>query len=92
VPAVQVRSLLRRMLSMFAGVQSMTMGHMGMMACFRVVTGFGTLRRFAMMFRSSIEMPGCFVVMVMNFVLVAHGNLQCLQRGSIQRRTELYPR
>lgn len=92
VPAVQVHGLLRCMLSMFAGVQSMAMGYMGMMACLRVIAGLGMLCRFAMMFRGSIEMLGRFFVMMMNFVLVAHGNLQCLQRGSIHRRTELYPR
>jgi hypothetical protein len=92
VPAVQVHGLLRCMLGMFAGVQPMAMGNMGMMTCLPVIAGLGMLCRFAMMFRSSIEMLGRFFVMVVNFVLVAHGNLQCLQRGSIHRRTELYPR
>jgi hypothetical protein len=41
-----------------------------------------------MMLRGRIEVLGCFVMMVMNFVLIAHGSLRYLQRGSIHNRNE----
>jgi hypothetical protein len=34
------------------------------------------LRGFAMMLGGGIEMFGCFVVVMMNFVLIAHGSLR----------------
>jgi hypothetical protein len=78
--AVQMRRLLGRMLGVFAGVQPVTMGKVRMVACSLVVALFSMLRCFAMMPGGRIEVLGCFVVMVMNFVLIAHGSLRCVQR------------
>jgi hypothetical protein len=78
--AVQMRRLLGRMLGVFAGVQTVTMGEMRMMACSLVIAFLGMLRCFAMMLGGRIKVLGCFVVMVMNFVLIAHGSLRYVQR------------
>jgi len=88
VAAVQVRCLLGRVFSVLARVQPVTMRQVGMVARTLVVAGFGVLGCFAMMLRGRIKVLGCFVMMVMNFVLIAHGSLQYLQRGSIHNRSE----
>ncbi|QIE26653.1 hypothetical protein SBC1_40710 (plasmid) [Caballeronia sp. SBC1] len=85
---MQVRCLLGRVLSVLARVQPMTMCQVSMVARRLVVASLCVLGCFAMMLRSGIEVLGCFVMMVMNFVLIAHGSLQYLQRGSIHNRRE----
>jgi len=87
VAAVQVRRLLGRVFSVLARVQPVTMRQVSMVACSLVVAAFRVLGRFAMMLRCRIEVFGCFVMMVMNFVLIAHGSLQYLQRGPIHDRS-----
>jgi hypothetical protein len=86
--AVQMRRLLGRMFGMLAGMQTMTMREVRMVAGCLVIARLGMLRCFAMMLRGRIEVLGCFVVMVMNFVLIAHGSLRYLLRGSLHDRSE----
>jgi hypothetical protein len=88
VTAVQMRRFLGCMFSVLAGVQTMTVREVRMVASRLVIARLGMLRRFAMMLGGRIEVLGCFVMMVMNFVLIAHGSLQYLQRGSIHNRRE----
>ena len=88
VAAVQVRCLLGRVFSVLARVQPVTMRQVSMVARSLVVAALRVLGCFAMMLRGRIKVLGCFVVMVMNFVLIAHGSLQYLQRGSIHNRSE----
>ena len=78
--AVQVRCFLGRVFSVLARVQPMTMRQVGMVARTLVIAGFGVLGCFAMMLGGRIKVLGCFVVMVMNFVLIAHGSLRYVQR------------
>jgi hypothetical protein len=85
---MQMRCLLGRVFSVLARVQPVTMRQVCMVACTLVVACLGMLGRFAMMLRGRIEVLGCFVMMVMNFVLIAHGSLQYLQRGPIHNRSE----
>lgn len=73
---------------MLARVQPVTMRQMSMVARRLVVAALCVLGCLAMMLRGRIEVLGCFVMMVMNFVLIAHGSLQYLQRGSIHNRSE----
>jgi hypothetical protein len=88
VTAVQMRRFLGCMFSVLAGVQTMTVREVRMVASRLVIARLGMLRRFAMMLGGRIEVLGCFVMMVMNFVLIAHGSLRYLQRGSLHSRSE----
>lgn len=83
-----MRRLLGGMLGVLAGMQTMTMREMRMVAGRLVIARLGMLRGFAMMLRGGIEVLGCFVVMLMNFVLIAHGSLRLLLRGSLHDRSE----
>jgi len=87
VTAVQVRCLLGRVFSVLARVQPVTMRQVSMVARSLVLASLRVLGCFAMMLRGRIEVLGCFVMMVMNFVLIAHGSLQYLQRGPIHNRS-----
>ena len=86
--AVQMRRLLGRMFGMLAGMQTMTMREVRMVAGCLVIARLGMLRCFAMVLRGRIEVLGCFAVIVMSFVLIAHGSLQYLLRGSLHDRSE----
>jgi hypothetical protein len=88
VTAVQMRRFLGCMFSVLAGVQTMTVREVRMVASRLVIARLGMLRRFAMMLGGRIEVLGCFVMMVMNFVLIAHGSLRYLLRGSLHDRSE----
>jgi hypothetical protein len=84
---MQVHCLLGRVFSMLVRVQPVTMRQVSMVARTLVVASLRVLGCFAMMLRGRIEVLGCFVMMVMNFVLIAHGSLQYLQRGPIHNRS-----
>ncbi len=86
--AVQVHRFLGCVFSVLARVQPVTMRQVSMVARSLVVASLRVLGCFAMMLRGRIEVLGCFVMMVMNFVLIAHGSLQYLQRGPIHNRSE----
>jgi hypothetical protein len=88
VAAVQMRCLLGRVFSVLERVKMVAMGQVSMVARNFVIIGLRVLGSFAMMLRGRFEVLGSFVMMVMNFVLIAHGSLRCLQQGSIQNRSE----
>jgi hypothetical protein len=79
VPAVQVSRLLGRVFSVFGCMQAVSMGDMSVVACCLVVARISMISRFPMMLGSCIEMLGRFGVVMMNFVLVAHGSLRLLK-------------
>lgn len=83
-----MRCLLGGMLGVLARMQAMTVREMRMMAGRLVIARLGMLRCFAMVPGGRIEVLGCFVVMVMNFVLIAHGSLRYLLRGPLHDRSE----
>ena len=73
VNVVLVRVLFRGVLGVLDGMQFMAMGQVRMMARLFVMAGFRMLGRFAMVLGSLFKVLGCFVVVMMDFVLVAHG-------------------
>ena len=72
---VRLRVLLRRMLSVVKRVQLVAVRQMGVMAGLFVLAGFRMLGRFAVMLGCCVEMLRRFMMVMMNFVLVAHGKL-----------------
>jgi hypothetical protein len=83
-----MRCLLGRVFSVLERVKMVAMGQVSMVARNFVIIGLRVLGCFAMMLRGRFEVLGSFVMMVMNFVLIAHGSLRYLQRGSIHNRSE----
>ena len=72
---VRVRVHFCSVLGVLDRMQFMAMGQMSVMARFFVLAGFRVLGRFAVMAGSLVEVFGCFMMVMMNFVLVAHGKL-----------------
>jgi hypothetical protein len=74
-----VRVLFCGVLGMLDRVQLVAMRQVGVMAGLFVLAGFRVFGRFAMMPGGLVEVLGRFMMVMMNFVLVAHGKLLHLQ-------------
>jgi hypothetical protein len=72
---VRLRVLLRCVLSVVKRVQLVAVRQMGVMAGLFVLAGFRMLGCFAVMLGGCIEVFRRFMMVMMNFVLVAHGKL-----------------
>jgi hypothetical protein len=88
---VQVSRLLGRVFSMFGCMQAMSVGDMSVVACCLVVARISVFGSFPMMLGSCIEVLGRFGVVMMNFVLVAHGSLRLL-KGLSPQEDRAFPR
>jgi hypothetical protein len=75
VNVVRVRVHLCGVFSVLDRVQLVAMGQVSVMARLFVLAGFRVLGRFAVMPGGLVEVLGRFVMVMMNFVLVAHGKL-----------------
>jgi hypothetical protein len=82
------RVLLGRLLGVFDCMQLVTMREMGVMTSLSVITCFGMFRRFAMMLGRFFQMLRCFVVMMMNLVLVHAILLDSLPSGTHSRTSQ----
>ncbi|MBB6189109.1 hypothetical protein [Rhodanobacter sp. MP7CTX1] len=70
-----VRVLLGGVLGVFDRVQLVAMCQVSVMARLFVLAGFRVLGGFAVMAGGLVEVLGRFMMVMMNFVLVAHGKL-----------------
>jgi hypothetical protein len=75
VNVVRLRVLLCRVLGVLKRVQLVAVRQMGVVAGLFVMTGFRVLGCFAMVAGGLVEMLRRFMMVMMNFVLVAHGKL-----------------
>ena len=72
---VRVRVHLCGVLGVLDRVQLVAMGQVSVMARFFVLAGFRAPGRFTVMPGGLVEVLGRFMMVMMNFVLVAHGKL-----------------
>jgi hypothetical protein len=75
VNVVRVRVLLCGVLGVLDRVQLVAVRQVSVMAGFFVLAGFRVFGRFAVMTGGFVEVLGRFMMVMMNFVLVAHGKL-----------------
>ena len=87
MPAVLVRVFLRGVLGVFVGVQLVAVRDVRVMAGFLVIARLGVFRRFAVVLRGFLVVPGGFVMVMLDRVF-AHVRL--LREGSPVRGNPTY--
>ena len=86
---VRVRVLLCGVLGVLDRVQFVTVRQVSVMAGLFVLAGFRVFGRFAVMTGGFVEVFGRFMMVMMNFVLVAHGKAPSSSVISIHRKIEI---